>query len=55
MFLVHFVGDLHQPLHCADDNDRGGNDVPVQLYTRSTKLHAVWDNGLILNSGMSED
>ena len=25
-FLVHFVGDLHQPLHCADDNDRGGNE-----------------------------
>ena len=26
-FLIHFVGDLHQPLHCADNDDRGGNEV----------------------------
>jgi hypothetical protein len=31
-FLAHFLGDLHQPLHCADDNDRGGNDVEVKWF-----------------------
>ena len=35
-FIVHFVGDLHQPLHCADDHDRGGNDVTVKFFRRTT-------------------
>jgi hypothetical protein len=50
-FLVHFVGDVHQPLHCADDKDRGGNDkiVHFKTGTRSRtgtkiKLHALWDH-----------
>jgi len=29
MFLIHFIGDMHQPLHCADNKDKGGNDVKV--------------------------
>jgi len=29
--VIHFVGDIHQPLHCADDNDRGGNDVWARI------------------------
>jgi S1/P1 Nuclease len=45
-FLVHFVGDLHQPLHAADDHDRGGNDKMVRFQSRQMKLHALWD-GLI--------
>ena len=31
-FLLHLVGDLHQPLHCADNNDRGGNSVKVSQH-----------------------
>jgi len=31
MFLIHFIGDMHQPLHCADNKDKGGNDVPVEF------------------------
>jgi hypothetical protein len=50
-FLIHFVGDLHQPLHAVDDHDRGGNDVRVAALGgepgRATNLHAVWDTGLI--------
>jgi hypothetical protein len=46
LFLVHFVGDLHQPLHCANNNDRGGNDVPVEFLGSHTNLHALWDVGL---------
>ena len=50
-FLIHFVGDLHQPLHDIDDHDRGGNDVHVEALRgaegRATNLHAAWDTGLI--------
>ena len=50
-FLIHFVGDLHQPLHTIDNRDRGGNDVPVAALRgdegRGTNLHAAWDTGLI--------
>lgn len=47
LFLVHFVGDLHQPLHCENNNDRGGNDVPVEFLSSHTNLHALWDSGLL--------
>jgi hypothetical protein len=46
-FVVHFVGDVHQPLHCADNGDRGGNDIHLTYRGRSTNLHAVWDVGII--------
>lgn len=46
-FLIHFVGDLHQPLHCADNHDRGGNALKVVLGHRRTNLHAVWDTAVV--------
>ncbi len=50
-YLVHFVADLHQPMHAVDNHDRGGNDVRVAALRgpdgRATNLHAVWDSGLI--------
>jgi S1/P1 Nuclease len=46
-YLVHFVGDVHQPLHTSDDHDRGGNDVPVTFMGRQTNLHAVWDTDIV--------
>jgi hypothetical protein len=46
-FIVHFVADVHQPLHCEDNGDRGGNDVHVSFYGASTNLHSVWDDGLL--------
>jgi hypothetical protein len=54
-FLVHFVGDLHQPLHSIDDHDRGGNDVSVTLFGQPTNLHSVWDSGLINHTGLAVD
>jgi S1/P1 Nuclease len=50
-FLVHFVGDIHQPLHTADNNDRGGNDIPVTVAERvePTNLHTHWDIDLVRN------
>jgi nuclease S1 len=58
-FLIHFVGDLHQPLHAIDDHDRGGNDVHVASLRdgpsgRPTNLHAVWDTGIINLSSETE-
>jgi len=47
LFLAHFVGDLHQPLHCEDNDDRGGNDVRVLFLKTHTNLHALWDSGLL--------
>jgi hypothetical protein len=46
-FVVHFIADLHQPLHCADDHDRGGNDVHVTFFGENANLHSVWDTLLI--------
>ena len=46
-FVVHFVADLHQPLHCADNHDRGGNDVHVKFFGENANLHSVWDTLLI--------
>lgn len=46
-FLVHLVADLHQPLHVAHREDRGGNDVEVRFFGRPTTLHRVWDGGLL--------
>ena len=48
-FLMHFVGDLHQPLHAADHRDNGGNTVPVLFGHRTVpdKPHAYWDVRLV--------
>ncbi|WP_242125846.1 S1/P1 nuclease [Sphingobium sp. Sx8-8] len=46
-FIVHILGDLHQPLHAGGGNDRGGNDVKVTFFGAETNLHSVWDSGLI--------
>jgi hypothetical protein len=42
-FVVHFLVDIHQPLHVGRAGDRGGNLVPVRVAGRETNLHAVWD------------
>ncbi len=54
-FLIHFVGDLHQPLHCADNHDRGGNDVRVVAGGEETNLHAVWDSDVVAALGQNPD
>ena len=46
-FIVHFVGDLHQPLHASDNDDRGGNEIKVKFLGHRTNLHAVWDTGIL--------
>jgi len=46
-FLVHFVGDIHQPLHVGYGDDEGGNTVKVTWFGSSTNLHHVWDVDII--------
>ena len=52
-FIVHIIGDLHQPLHVGRGDDRGGNDTPVTFFNRSTNLHSLWDSGLIEQEKLS--
>ena len=51
--LVHFVGDLHQPMHIGQKEDRGGNRVKVQWFGQGTNLHSVWDTKMIEGWNMS--
>lgn len=46
-YVVHFIGDIHQPLHAGFGDDRGGNNYQLQAFMRGSNLHAVWDTGLI--------
>jgi len=46
-FLVHFVGNVHQPLHAGFGDDKGGNTYQLQAFGRGTNLHAVWDSAMI--------
>ena len=46
-FLVHLVGDLHQPLHVGRDEDAGGNKIIVYWFDKKTNLHTLWDSMLI--------
>ncbi|MEI9944708.1 MAG: S1/P1 nuclease [Chitinophagaceae bacterium] len=46
-FLIHFIGDLHQPLHVGRDEDEGGNKIVVYWFNDKTNLHSVWDNILV--------
>ena len=52
-FIVHLVGDLHQPLHAGKPGDRGANDVKVTWFGRPTNLHAVWDSALVDDQQLS--
>lgn len=46
-FVIHFLGDLHQPLHCEDHEDQGGNRQPVVFEGRPDNLHWIWDTALV--------
>jgi hypothetical protein len=52
-FLVHLVGDVHQPLHVGRRADAGGNDVAVAWFKEDTNLHAVWDEKIIESEKLS--
>lgn len=47
-FLIHFMGDIHQPLHVGRPEDRGGNSTKVKFRGKIVNLHSLWD-GILLN------
>jgi hypothetical protein len=51
-FIVHFVGDIHQPLHVGRPSDRGGNSTKIIFEGRNSNLHAFWDSGIISEENM---
>lgn len=58
-FVVHFIGDIHQPLHANNRDDKGGNVVQVRIPTkdggeRGSNLHSAWDSGIIELGGLDE-
>ena len=55
-YVIHFVGDLHQPLHSTTNDDEGGNCVPLKYFRRKPRehahgftpnLHSIWDSAII--------
>ena len=51
--VVHLIGDLHQPLHVGNGNDRGGNDIKINYFWESSNLHRIWDSGIIDGQNLS--
>lgn len=46
-FLIHLIGDAHQPLHIGRSEDLGGNKISVDWFKKTTNLHALWDSYLV--------
>ena len=46
-YLVHLIGDIHQPLHVGRFEDRGGNDIKLNFLGNNSNLHSVWDTRII--------
>ena len=54
-FLIHFAGDVHQPLHAADRHDKGGNDVKLHWRGKRLSLHQIWDQDVVEVLGMDSE
>ncbi|MDM1527941.1 S1/P1 nuclease [Myroides odoratimimus] len=46
-FLIHIIGDAHQPLHIGRPEDLGGNRVKIEWFRKATNLHSLWDSALV--------
>ncbi len=53
-FVIHFVVDVHQPLHVGRASDRGGNEVDVRYRDKTVNLHRFWDTDVLRVAGLSE-
>jgi hypothetical protein len=54
-FLIHFVADLHQPLHAADRHDKGGNEELLRWHGKRTSLHQIWDQDVVAALGRDSE
>ncbi len=52
-FLVHLIGDIHQPLHVGKNKDQGGNKIAVEYFGEKTNIHTVWDSEIIEHERLS--
>ncbi|XP_022140160.1 endonuclease 1 [Momordica charantia] len=50
LFLSHFLGDIHQPMHVGFTSDEGGNTINLRWYRHKSNLHHVWDREIILTA-----
>jgi hypothetical protein len=46
-WVVHLVGDIHEPIHCANNDDRRGNELHLTYLGIDTDLHHVWDTSIV--------
>lgn len=53
-FVVHFAGDIRQPLHAGYARDKGANTFQIQFEGKGSNLHALWDSGLLRSRGLDE-
>jgi hypothetical protein len=51
-FLVHFVGDVHQPFHAGFGFDRGGNQTQLRFDRQGWNLHSLWDSAMVKHAGL---
>lgn len=52
-FIIHMVGDLHQPMHVSRSEDQGGNKISVTFLGNPGNLHGLWDSGLPEHEGLN--
>jgi hypothetical protein len=52
-FVLHFVGDLHQPMHVSRAEDKGGNTIQLNYDGKGTNLHSVWDTKVLERQGLT--
>ncbi|XP_062162295.1 endonuclease 1 isoform X2 [Alnus glutinosa] len=50
LFLSHFMGDIHQPMHVGFTSDEGGNTINLRWFRRKSNLHHVWDRDIVLTA-----
>lgn len=53
-FIIHIVGDLHQPMHVSRAEDKGGNAIQLRYDGKGTNLHALWDSKLLEHGGLTD-
>lgn len=46
-FIIHIIGDAHQPLHIGREEDLGGNQIKLEWFRKPTNLHSLWDSALV--------
>lgn len=54
-YLIHLVGDAHQPMHVSRKEDKGGNTIQLRFDSKGTNLHSLWDSKLIDKEGLSQE